>query len=98
MDEKIRRLRSIIWKAYSRCVFVDNVFHFIPRGKSDYGYFKAMTKWTAHCESREIRMFWDPERSCCQVTDEFVIIPDPSSLGYWLEMSKETADKIIFLE
>ena len=55
----------------------------------------ARDRWREKCESLGIRRYTGIFEDDHQIFEEFVVVIDPYPGGNWLEMTKETAEKIL---
>lgn len=90
MDRWAEMYRESVWGTYGKT---------IARNAYEKQLGQTASRWRGLCRSLEIRAtteFQDIEPGG-QIFEELVVVSDPNPAGMWLEMTHETAEKILAL-
>lgn len=90
MDRWAEMYRESVWNAYGKT---------IERNAYEKQLARAASRWRGLCRSLEIRPLddsYDYEPGG-QILEELVVVSDPNPAGMWLEMTHDTAEKILAL-
>jgi hypothetical protein len=94
--ETLKRLNRILFLRW-----VETTDEFGTLADNGRQIIKAHVKWHETCHSLGIELLkrmgedeFDPDG---QILEESIVLMDPSFYGMWLEMPKETAEKLLIL-
>jgi len=94
--ESLKRLNRILFRKW-----VSTNDEFVTLADNGRQIIKAHVKWHQTCDSLGIerlkRMGEDEFDPDGQILEESIVLLDPAFYGTWLEMPKETAEKILVM-